>query len=204
MERLTAMNQGRLMKTSLRPFCPTFAVHRARGVTLIELITTISIVAILSAVAVPQLGNLQRSAARTATVNDFMHSIFLARSKAVMTNGVVSICRSIDGETCANKTSNWETGWIVFQNTDRDQPAERDAGEEIIERHSGWRGGLVTSNRVAFSFRPTSQADVNGTLVFCDGIGKSSDARAIIISHTGRPRVAARDASNHALKCPSS
>lgn len=190
------------MKTSSRSFCPLFAVHHARGVTLIELMAAISIVAILSAVAVPQMGNLQRSAARTATVNDFMHSIFLARSKAVMTNGVVSICRSIDGESCASKTSNWETGWIVFQNTDHDQPAVRDAGEEILERHGGWRGGRITSNREAFSFRPASQADVNGTLIFCDSVGKSSDARAIIISHTGRPRVSSRDASNRALTCP--
>ncbi len=140
--------------------------QRARGVTLIELMATVGIVAILSAVAVPQLGHLQRSTARTTSVNDFMHSVFLARSKAVMTNGVVSICRSRDSETCATTSTNWETGWIVFQNTDRDQPANRDAGEEIIHRHSGWRGGQITSNRVAFSFRPTSQADVNGTLVF--------------------------------------
>jgi hypothetical protein len=38
--------------------------------------------------------------------------------------------------------------------------------------------------------------------VFCDAGGKPSDARAIIISHTGRPRIAARDASNKALQCP--
>jgi type IV fimbrial biogenesis protein FimT len=172
------------------------------GATLIELILTLSIVAILSAIAAPNLGHLLRSSARTAVVNDFMHAIYLARSKAIMTNGVVSICRSADGITCTTLTSNWEGGWIVFQNTDRDQPANRDAGEAIIHRNDGWRGGSITSNRVAFSFRPTSQADVNGTIVFCDRQGGPDDARAIIISHTGRPRVARRDASNRPLECP--
>jgi len=42
---------------------------------------------------------------------------------------------------------------------------------------------------------------VNGTLVFCDPRGSSS-ARAIVISHTGRPRVSRRDSSNKPLKCP--
>jgi type IV fimbrial biogenesis protein FimT len=175
---------------------------RTRGVTLIELLCAISIAAILSAVAVPELGHMQRAAARRTAVNDFMHAIFLARSKAIMTNGVVSICRSADGIACGDSGSHWQEGWIVFQNTDRDQPAQRDENEPILYQHAAWPGGNITSNRVAFSFRPTSQADVNGTIVFCDAGGKSSDARAIIISHTGRPRTATRDASNKALQCP--
>ena len=94
---------------------------RIRGFTLVELVCTIGIVAILSAIAVPELGQLRRAAARRAVVNDFFHSIFLARSKAIMLNGVVSICRSHDGTFCENRSSNWEGGWIVFINTDRDR-----------------------------------------------------------------------------------
>jgi type IV fimbrial biogenesis protein FimT len=175
--------------------------RRAPGATLIELIFGLSILAILAAVAAPNLANFQRNTTRTVAVNDFMRSIFLARNKAILNNAVVSICRSTDGATCTTAVSNWESGWIVFQNSDHDQPANRDAGETILYRSAGWRGGLITSNRAAFSFRPTSQADVNGTIVFCDKQG-SRDARAIIISHTGRPRIAKRDASNRALQCP--
>jgi type IV fimbrial biogenesis protein FimT len=173
-----------------------------RGVTLIELLCTISIVAILSVVAIPQLGQMQRATARRTAVNDFLHTLFIARYKSIMLNDVVSVCRSHDGETCENQEGSWQDGWIVFQNTNRDQPANRDVGEEILYRHDGWRGGVITSNRVSFSFRPTSQSDVNGTVLFCQLHGTPSDARAIIISHTGRARVATRDASDHALICP--
>jgi len=172
------------------------------GVTLIELVATLSVVAILAAVAIPQLGQFARAAARRAAINDMLHTVYLARTKAIMTNSVVSICRSQDGETCSTSSSDWEDGWIVFINTDRDQPAVRDAGEEIINRHSGWSGGRISSNRATFSFRPTTQSGVNGTIVFCDPLGKSGDARAIIISHTGRPRISMRDASNRPLACP--
>lgn len=178
--------------------------HRARtkGLTLVEMLCTIGIVAILSAVAMPELGHLRRAAARRAAVNDLMHAVFLARSKAIMTNGVVSVCPSTDGSHCGGSSADWSLGWIVFQNTDRDMPPVRDPGEEILHNNSGWLGGTVTSNRDAYSFRPTSQSDVNGTIVFCDPKGKAADARAVIISHTGRPRIATRDASNRALRCP--
>ena len=179
---------------------PAFASAH-RGVTLFELCTTLSIVSILAAVAVPGFSHLQRSSARTAAVNDFMHSIHFARSEAIKRGGVTAICRTVDGERCGSSTDTWSTGWLVFVNTDRDQPAHLDAGEEILRRYDGWAGGVITSNREAFSFRPTTQLGVNGTITFCDARGDLANARAVIISHTGRPRVSKRDADNRALNC---
>ena len=77
----------------------------------------------------------------------------------------------------------------------------RDYGEPVLSVHAGWRGGHITSNRKAFSFRPIIQGVVNGTVLFCDPRG-NAHARAIIISHTGRPRVSQRDSSNKPLRCP--
>ncbi len=178
---------------------------RQTGVTLIELMATLGIVAILGAIAIPSFASLQRSTARTTAINDFVHSIFFARSEAITRNAVVSICRSNDGAVCANKDSNWNGGWIVFENIDHDVPADIDPGEPILMRHDALSGGTLISNRASFSFRPVNQGDVNGTLVYCPtaalGKGASSESRAIIISHTGRPRTSNRDASGKPLKC---
>ncbi|HTE39950.1 MAG TPA: GspH/FimT family pseudopilin [Steroidobacteraceae bacterium] len=171
------------------------------GLAFVELLVVLAIVAIVMGLALPSFGNLFRSAARTSTVNDFMHAIFLARSQAIMLNGVVSICRSTDGETCDDKAMGWDRGWIVFHNLDRDQPANRDDGEPLVHRHAGSEVMSITSNRLSFSFRPTNQADVNGTIIFCDPRGTNADGRAIVISHTGRPRVSKRDGSNKPLSC---
>ena len=174
-------------------------MHGARGVTLIELITTISIMAIVTAIAAPTFSDLQRNAQRTTAVNSFFHGLFLARSESIKSGQVVTICKSIDGSNC-NSTAAWHDGWMIFVNTDRDDLPERDEGEAILHVGSRWDGGTITSNRAAYSFRPFRQAVVNGTIIFCDPRG-SAHARAIIISHTGRPRVAQRDSNNRPLRC---
>lgn len=175
-------------------------MRRTHGLTLIELITTVSVVAILATLAVPSFNDLRLDSERTTAVNGFIHGLFLARSEAIKRGQVVSICKSTDGETCADRSAQWHDGWIVFANTDRDDLPVRDSNETILLANSGWPAGNITSNRDAYSFRAYQQAVVNGTIVFCDPRG-SAHARAIIISHTGRPRVAHRDSNNRALNC---
>jgi type IV fimbrial biogenesis protein FimT len=153
-------------------------------------------------VAVPGLHTFHLDNQRATVVNGFLHSLFLARSEAIKRAQTVSVCRSTDGRNCDARSGDWTGGWIVFANRDRDEPPQRDAGEELIARSDGWPGGSITSNRRAYSFRPATQRVVNGTIVFCDARG-SAHARAIIISHTGRPRVAKRDAEGKPLRCPS-
>jgi type IV fimbrial biogenesis protein FimT len=168
---------------------------------MIELITTVGVVAILSTLAAPSFGNLRQDAERTSTVNAFVHALFLARSESIKRAQVVSICKSKNGIACADKYASWQDGWIMFANDDRDDHPVRDTDEPILLVNPGWQHGTITSNRESYSFRPYQQAVVNGTIVFCDSRG-SAQARAIIISQTGRPRVAQRDANNKALRCP--
>ena len=173
----------------------------ARGVTLVELATSLAIIAILATVAVPGFNALRYSSERAAAVNSFVHAIYLARSEAIKRGQVVTLCKSVDGQTCADRAAEWRSGWIVFVNNDRDDPPQRASGEPLLQAYAGWPGGHIVSNREAYSFRAYTQAVVNGTVVFCDPRG-SAQARAVIISHTGRPRVAQRDASNKPLRCP--
>ena len=119
--------------------------------------------------------------------------------KAIKRSGVVTLCKSLDGETCAHRAPDWR-GWIMFANKDRDEPPVRDRGEELIAVGANWTESLVTSNRASFTFRPVNQTAVNGTFVFCDRRGPKA-ARALIISHTGRPRVSHVDPDGRPLRC---
>ncbi len=175
---------------------------KSAGTTLVELLTTFAVVAVLATLAAPTFRSLQLDSRRTAVVNGFLHGLFLARAEAIKRMQIVSICPSPDGQRCDSRAGDWSAGWIVFVNHDRDDPPVRDAGEHLIVSSGRWPGGTITSNRRAYSFRPVRQGVVNGTIVFCDARG-SAQARAIVISHTGRPRVARLDADGKPLRCPS-
>ena len=175
---------------------------KSAGTTLVELLTAFAVVAVLATLAAPTFRSLQLDSRRTAVVNGFLHGLFLARAEAIKRMQIVSVCRSLDGQRCDYSGGDWSSGWIVFVNRDRDDPPVRDAGEDMVVSSGSWPGGTITTNRRAYSFRPVSQGVVNGTIVFCDARG-STQARAIIISHTGRPRVAQRDADGKPLRCPS-
>ena len=175
-------------------------MRRSHGVTVLELIVTLAIAALLGSMAVPTFTSLLRDNELTAAVNSFVHTIFLARSEAIKRGQVVSICKSRDHANCSGSTGRWDEGWIVFVNRDRDDPAVRDADEPLVFVNDGWRRGSITANRTSFSFRPYTQGVVNGTVIFCDARG-SAHARAIIVSHSGRPRISQRSSSNRPLSC---
>lgn len=171
----------------------------SQGVTLLELIGTLAIAGILGSIAVPTFAHVLRDNERTAAVNAFVHSIYLARSEAIRRGEVVSLCSSRDASTCSGNRMAWNEGWIIFANHDRDD-AIRDEDEPVLFNHAGWERLNITSNRRSFSFRPYTQGVVNGSIVFCDSRG-SAHARTIILSHSGRPRIASRDSSNRPLRC---
>jgi type IV fimbrial biogenesis protein FimT len=173
----------------------------SKGLTLVELLTSLALLAVLSSLAAPALSHFVSDTRRTAAVNDLFHAIFLARSEAAKRGQIVSICKSADQQTCAGSGTQWTAGAIVFVNKDGDEPPVRDPEEPLISVRHGWNGGSVTSTRGSYSFRPNTQGVVNGTIVFCDRRGPAH-ARAIVISHSGRPRVTDRDANHQALRCP--
>jgi len=175
-------------------------MDRRRGYTLPELVFTMAIAVGLLGWGVPAFRDIQLNAARTREVNQFIQAVYLARSEAIKRNGVVSLCPSLDGEWCAPSGTPWHRGWLIFVNRDRDSPAVRDHGEDLLRVYATWDEGAVRANRATLSFRPFGQMGVTATFTFCDQRG-SKAARAVIISQTGRPRVSDRSASNTALVC---
>jgi type IV fimbrial biogenesis protein FimT len=175
-------------------------MDRHRGYTLPELVFTMAIAVGLLGWGVPAFRDLQLDAARTREVNQFIHAVYLARSEAIKRNGVVSLCPSLDGEWCAPTGTPWQRGWVIFVNRDRDSPAVREAGEDLLQVYAPWQRGAVRANRTTLSFRPFGQMGVTATFTFCDRRG-SKAARAVIVSQTGRPRVSDRDPAGKPLAC---
>ena len=107
-------------------------MQRKRGHTLPEMLLAVALVATTLGYGIPAFRTLSLDTARTREVNIFVHGLYLARSEAIKRNGVVSLCPSQDGNLCAAAGTPWHSGWIVFVNLDRDQPAVRDSDEDVL------------------------------------------------------------------------
>lgn len=106
------MNARRPLPQFIAPLA-AYGARVQRGFTLVEVLVTISILAILTAVAVPSFQTMIASSSLTSTTNDVMTTLAQARSEAVRTGSRVTMCKSADGSTCV-VSGDWEQGWIVF------------------------------------------------------------------------------------------
>lgn len=162
--------------------------RRSSGYSLYELLVTTSVVAILVAIGIPSFEAMLARQRQLVEVNALFHAMHLARKESIVRRRVVSICPSRDGLQCLADTD-WSVGWLMFENRDRDAPPRVDANESVLRRHAVHSSVVIKANRRAFTLRATYLRATNGTVVFCDAKNRVPP-KGLVISHTGRPRVA--------------
>ena len=174
-------------------------MERCHGMTLWELLWVLGIAATLLAVGVPGFRTFVLESRRTADINALVVAIQLSRSEAAKRARPAVLCKTADGATCGGPEVSFDDGWMVFINEDGVRPPQRSATEALLYVHQPEMVGSITSNRRLYEFRPFTWRSTNGTITFCDERG-ATNARAVIVSYTGRPRVSARG-PGRALVC---
>jgi type IV fimbrial biogenesis protein FimT len=179
-------------------------MRKENGFTLIELMTALSIAAILMSVAIPALRSFTANSTQTSAINDFVSSMHIARNTAITTNTRVTVCASTAGETCQSVA--WDTGWIIFADDNSNQVVD---GDEVIIGISAAIDGLSIESG-SFSdylmYRPNGRIMNNsingnsGEFTVCDYRG-IEHAKVVIVDLSGRPRTSETDASGDAPSC---
>jgi type IV fimbrial biogenesis protein FimT len=186
------------------------------GFTLIELMFTVVVLAVLLGIGVPNFRDFVRNSRMTAAANDLLADLNLARSEAVKRRVPVTLCKSTDGASCsaASDTTPFRR-WIVFVDdanpaavsTTNDGNGAVETGE-IVLKDSTISAAIPTAANIGrrIIYLPSGFPAADGTdrlsrVLYCDSRGSAvsaggvTAARGVAISATGRG-VVSRDKTN--------
>ncbi|WP_269619508.1 GspH/FimT family pseudopilin [Zhongshania sp. BJYM1] len=142
-----------------------------RGFTLIELIVTVSIAAILAVVAVPSFTQFIDESRDRAMVQQLMKALITARSEAVVRAAPVTVS-AIDG--------NWAKGWLSW--VDANANGSYDDGE-ALQKNAAVSSSTITGDRGGTSI---------SSIAF-NSDGFLNDTAAVVVSYRTSPEYCSRD-----------
>lgn len=164
--------------------------------TLLELLTTITVLFIVTALAAPAMRTFIQNNRAATQANEIVMSMSLARNEAATRGSAVSVCASSDGTSCSAATD-WTTGWIIFSDqtpplgTLNDSPGD-DELLRVFPQLEG--GGSLTGSQAVVTFRPNGFLDAAVPLLFelripdCSG-NQGRDLRINLQGRTAVTRV---------------
>lgn len=156
------------------------------GFTLIELMVTLAVAAIVLLIAIPNYQAMVMSNRIASQANQVITALNYARSEAVKRGATATACSSNGGTSCAGNTD-WSTGWLVYVDANANNTV--DAGELLRSWPSLKGGNTLNSGRQQIVFTATGFATVsNTTFNLCDKRG-AGDGRSIVINAMGRSYV---------------
>lgn len=178
--------------------------HRpASGLTLIELLIGIALLAVLLGLAAPSFQAQIAASQLTSATNALLGSLMQARAQAIRLGKRVTVCRTHDQQQCDNNAARgWESGWLVFIDIDRAGNANAfvSPADTILSRNEALppalrvRGNQQVDDFISFgaSGEARTMAGGNnplGTIRVCSQSGALADTdreRQLVLSAGGR------------------
>lgn len=182
-----------------------------RGLTLIELLTTLAIASILSTLALPSVINMVRHYRATAAINGIIGQVQYVRSTAITARRTVTLCPGRP-PACGLRNS-WHKGSFAF--IDNNKNGRRDGADKIVREFGpAAKAGEFTwasfRNRKSLSINGTGLTNwQNGSFRYCPATGDERFARQAILNAQARVRHARdrdgdgirEDAQGNPIRC---
>lgn len=161
------------------------------GFNLIELLICLVVITILLNSAIPSFSRSLKKNQIEITINAVNRAISLARSTAVSSGKMVTLCKSSNGSSCGGS---WKQGLIIFTDQNKDRVINND--DEIVRVFPAFKlqGSFefkAFQNKQYLQMTPLGTTNnQNGNFTFCPGNNDAALAQQLIISRNGRTRYA--------------
>lgn len=188
---------------------PLVGTTKIEGFTLIELIITLTIMGILTALAAPGMSNFIKDQRLSGQINDFVGDLNFARSEAIKRSANITICKQESTSTaplCNTAAATpWSAGRVIF--IDSDGNGQIASSEMVLRNRQALDGNntLVSvtdttedltkpthnaQNRIVYASTglTTIKSGNEASFRFCDSRGKDK-AVTVLINSTGRSRI---------------
>lgn len=171
-------------------------MKKIAGFTLIELMITLLVLAVVAGMAVPSMQTMMKNNKQTSRINQLAGLLNFARSEAVNQRQIVSACASSDGASC--DTNEWELGGLIFRGNAATTAPDADSILRVIEpqaagstlrRISDQSAAPAGFNASYIRYDSTGRLlpGETGSFVLCDDRGEGN-AKGLLINSTGQTR----------------
>ena len=146
-------------------------LHRAAGFTIIELMTSVAVLAIIIAFAIPSLTNLMLDTGLKTTAIDVYNAMVYARSEAIKRNATVDVIPT---------GGNWKNGWTV------------QVGATVLKTvgpSTTTLDDITTPGTISYS--GTGRLTTPGTITYVINVSANPNVtpRRVIVDMGGRPSI---------------
>lgn len=153
---------------------------RSQGLTLVELMITIVVAAVILAIAVPAMETVSLSSRSYNVSNQLYQDLLYSRQLAASYQNPVTLCHLGSGGC----DGNWSQGYTVFIDND-DNQAFNSGDEKLLVREP-----LEDSDRLNFGvslvrFNGDGSSNSSGDFVYCPASANTDYIRTIRVSSSG-------------------
>ncbi len=166
-------------------------MKRLLGLSLLELLTALLILSTLLSISLPNFSETLLKKKGEVTLRKLASAIQLAKSSAIASGHLVTICRSSDGLSCGGE---WRHGVILFTDENGDQ------GINDRDKLLGYVPFTETEGKLSFrAFQNKQYLQItslgftrsqNGNFTYCPDNGRPHLANQLILNRTARLRYA--------------
>ena len=158
--------------------------RRQGGVTAIELLIAVAVLAVLVSLGAPSYRDFQTRMRLASSMSDLGSDLLLARSDSIRRNSRMLVCprASASATTCATSVTGetWMNGWLVCYDTDADGACDTGSASDpnpVRVRGSPTSPLTLTGPAATVIFFPVGSANGTSTFTMTGGTSASRSTK---------------------------